>query len=52
MSIYSMQLPNFPMKLHPDIIKGHTGGYRQESIVINNENWSMIEKMEEINLHN
>lgn len=50
-SIYSAQLPNFPRELPPGIIKRHTGGHWQEDIIINDENWGISEKMEDINLY-
>lgn len=50
-SIFSAMLPNFPIPLPPGIRTDHTGGYWQDGIVINDENWGMTEKMEEIYLY-
>lgn len=49
--IYSAWLPNFPRRLPPGITKGPSGGNWQNGVIINDENWGISEKMEEINLY-
>lgn len=51
-SIYSAALPNFPKPLPSDITNIVPASYGwQNTIVINDDNWGISEKMEEINLY-